>query len=626
VTDEAADFFFSSSSLSYGERRLRAALEHGLWHGSEIARRDPVPDESVTLFFASNARLPIDRVAIYYTTDGTEPDGERGAARGTSSLIWAVSGDTTLDGPTGLMVHAWQAEIPGQPDGTLVRYRADGWSAAEPEIQRYADDVEPVSAPPAQGRLFAYSVDQFHPPEWFANAVIYHIFVDRFATGADEPPLRDPGSIQGVFGGTLRGVHEKLDYIQSLGATCIWLSPVFESLSAHGYDPTDYYHVAKRLGTDETLVHLIEAAHERGLRVVLDFVANHTSEQHPLFREARTNPSSDAARFYTFSPAWRHGYATYAHVRTMPELATEHAEVQRYLMGAALDWLGHYGADGLRLDYVPGPPHAFWAAFQRGIKHHYPDAVTIGEITSPLDEIATYAGRMDAYMDFSLTDMLRRVFADRSATLADLLAELQARMPDLPLGMARATLLDNHDMHRFLWLAEGDRARLKLAAVCHLTLDGTPIVYYGTEVGVSQSADASIENAYARAPMLWGADQDTSLLAHYRQLISLRRAHPALRHGKWEPVPVEIEDSADAVTMAQVGGYLRTLADDRILVVLNNSDRAVMARITLGEHISGRLGGVCNVLTPGEGAAPVIADAMVRVELPSLGAVVLDVI
>jgi glycosidase len=627
VPDADSDFFFSSA-VSINERRRRAALADGIAHGSEIRPRDPAPGEPVSLLFDANARLPLDHLAVYYTTDGSEPRGERGAAPVGVVVLAATPGAIMPDPDAAMSVQHWRAVIPGQPEGALVRYRADGWSLRDPTAHRYADAAEPIGIPPDHGRLFAYSVDRFRPPAWLDDAVIYHIVVDRFSAAHDEPPISDPGDITHFFGGTLGGVVERLDYLRALGITCIWLSPVFESPSAHGYDPADYYHVAARYGGDDALRRLIGQAHQMGLRVLLDFVANHTSDQHPLFRDARAHPESWAARWYALGDYPPHGYASYWGNGAMPELATERPEVQRYLTDAALYWMREFGVDGLRLDYVPGPPHAFWATFQRGIKQQFPQALTLGEITAPLRDIATYAGRLDAYMDFPLTRVLRQVFALRAAPLSDLLTYLDSRADQLPPGMARATLLDNHDMHRFLWLADGDKRRLALAATCQLTLEGTPIIYYGTEVGLSQADDAHRENAYARAPMLWGAQQDQSLLAHVRTLVALRRAHPALRRGARATLPVQVEDD-DTAAAHQVGAYLRWLDRDVVLVALNNAERACRLRIALGDHPAAprlaRRGRQAprDLLAPTGGRAVQISRAAVEIELPALGAAIL---
>lgn len=636
------DFFFSPYP-SAQERRLKAALGDGLAHNSCIEPHDPVPGKAVTLLFTANADKPVERVAVYYTTDGPEPCGEYGKPT-SGAVVMAEAGEITYDSVAGMEVRHWRAVLPGQPDGTLVRYRADAWNAHDVQMHWYADSADPVTMPPSHGRIFAYSVDRWDTPAWLRDALIYHIFVDRFSTAHDEPPLWEVGEITDFLGGTLRGIIEKLDYIQKLGANCIWLSPVFESPTHHGYNPSDYYNVARRFGTNETLRQLIGHAHARGMRVILDFVANHTSDEHPSFVDAKSDPGSPTAHWYSFGDWPPHGYRSYALVRNMPELATEHPDVQRYLIDAALHWLGYFGADGLRLDYIPGPSHAFWTVFQGGIKQRYPQALTLGEITSPLPEVANYVGRIDAFMDFSLAKMLRRVFALREATLSDLLVFLDERVPLLPRGMGLATLLDNHDMHRFLWLAGGQTELLKLAATCHMTLEGTPIIYYGTEVGLSQYDDAHKENAYARAPMIWDQRQDITLLQHYRRLGELRKSHPSLRYGARINVEAQFIEAfaADVATSdivpgapadvnnREVGAYVRIHDDDFLLIVLNNGKQPVRVRIRLADLLVAK--GVVidstmwlrDILAGMDGREFLLRDGCIALELEELSAVILE--
>lgn len=624
---QAVDFFFSPHQTSQ-ERRRRAAIQDGLAHGGQMLPRDPSPGELVSLLFTTNAQMPIEQVAVYYTTDGSTPAGRRGVAQ-SGVVALAEPGETADDAALHLPVRRWRAVIGGQPEGTLVRYCADGWSLQDSQAHWHADAVDPAGPPPHPGRLFAYSVDRWRPPEWLADAVIYQVFIDRFSAASDEPPLHDPGSITSFFGGTLRGVQEKLAYIQALGATCIWLSPVFESPTSHGYDPSDYHQVARRFGNNELLRQLIAEAHQRGMRVLLDFVANHTSDQHPGFLDARANPQSRWATWYSFGDWFPYGYRSYGQVQSMPELVTENAEVQRYLIDAALYWLEHFEVDGLRLDHVSGPTTAFWAIFQRALKQRFPQALTLGEISGPLSEFGAYAGRMDAFMDFPLAGMLRRVFAQRSTPLAELLTYLEKRRPDMPPGMAPATLLDNHDMHRFLWLAAGSIARLKLAALCQMTLEGTPIIYYGTEVGLSQYGDAHLENAYARAPMMWDGYQDQSLLSFYRHLVALRHAHPSLRRGRHIPLVVEAV-GVPAEAAAQVGGYLRSLENDHLLVMLNNNEQPVTlcARLPRQHPLADASGdmptSLHNIMEPASSAEIMVQDGVVELTLPALGAALLE--
>ncbi|HEU5349004.1 MAG TPA: alpha-amylase family glycosyl hydrolase, partial [Ktedonobacterales bacterium] len=374
-----------------------------------------------------------------------------------------------------------------------------------------------------------------------------------------------------------------------------------------------------------TLYQLVEEAHARGIRVLLDFIANHTSHLHPRFQQALADPSSEAANWYVIGADWPEGYAAFANVASMPELATDRPEVQRDLIGAALDWLSHYGVDGLRLDYVPGPSYAFWASFQRDIKQHFPNALTLAEINEPLDDITLYTGCFDAFMDFPLTRLLRQVFAQRTVPLAQLLTYLEARAPRLPAEMSRATLLDNHDMHRFLWLAQGKSARLKLAATCQMTVPGTPIVYYGTEVGLSQADDARKENAYARAPMVWDARQDQSIYEHFSRLIALRAAHPALRYGTLTRLDVWGEDAEDMDFSVderdQVGAYLRIHDDEVAVIVLNNAEHPVKLRVATGGWVTAQR--MCDALRATGGDDVAVVNGEVHLALPPMSAALL---
>lgn len=623
-----ADYFFAPY-LPPQELRRQAALRDGVFHGGQIVPHDPLPGQPVTLVFEVNASLPLDVIAVYYTIDGALPEGEHGLAR-SGQVEYAIRVQdppvpASADG-TSMPVCLWHALIPAQADGTVVRYRGDAWSAADPALHRWVGAVDPIGAPPVGGRLFAYSVDTYHAPAWLADAMIYQIFVDRFASAVDQPPLRDPGSLMDYFGGTLRGITAHLDYIQALGANVVWLSPIFESPTYHGYNPTSFDIVARRYGTNADLHQLIAAAHGRGMRVILDFVANHIADEHPLFLLARADPSSPAAQWFTFDPAFHNGYLAYAGVKNMPTLTTERPDVQAYLIAAARSWLDDVGADGLRLDNVSGPPHAFWSIFQHGVKQGHPQALTLGEVSGGMGDIVSYAGRMDGFMDFPLIKQMRRAFAQRDLSLQAFLAYLDQHAGEIPVGMASAIELDNHDMHRFLWLAEGDRARLRLAALCQMTLAGTPIIYYGTEVGLSQRAGPPGQDSYAREPMVWGDAQDQSLLAFYQAIIALRADSPVFRYGHFAAVPVRV--MADEPRAAQhSGAYARWTADDCAVVALNNSDHAVIIQIDLAmiAQITGHtrphacdllftIGGRCEVAT---------TDGIVTIELPAMDGVVL---
>ena len=201
---------------------------------------------------------------------------------------------------------------------------------------------------------------------------------------------------------------------------------------------------------------------------------------------------------------------------------------------------------------------AFWIELRRGLRAAKPDALVLGEATGHFDWLARYAGRLDAIFDFDFAHMARETFARRRMGLVDFAAWMDAHDTALP-GLALATLLDNHDMNRFLWMARGDTERLKLAATLLMTLPGMPVIYYGTEVGLTQRHDGVAENAEARLPMLWGADQDHDLLAHFQKLGRLRAESPALRRGSRRTLSVD----ADRLV------YERVLGEERVVVSLN---------------------------------------------------------
>ncbi len=567
------DYFFSDY-VPPQEQRHRYVVHNGVEHASETDPRDPEPGEEVELRITSLARLPIDRIAIYYTTDGQDPIGAFGmAANGT--VVMATKGEEVDYPAAGVATTHWRALLPGQVDGTLVCYRIDGWSSKDPRQHWPADVSDHYTSPAVEGRDYAYHVDQRNAPPWFDDAIIYQIFVDRFAAASDQPMLRDPGHLTGFFGGTLRGITEHLDYLVDLGVNCLWLSPIMASPSYHGYDPSSFTQGAERYGTNADLRALIATAHARGLRILLDFVANHTSTEHPAFQSAQRDPRAPERAWYSFGPQYSNGYLAYYGVPSMPVLDTASASVRTMLIAAARAWLEDFCADGLRLDNVSGPAHAFWTIFQEGIKSEFPDALTLGEVTGGLADMQTYAGRLDAVMDFPATKWLRRVFAQRDSTLRDLLDMLTVHEQAMPARMGRARLLDNHDMHRFLWLAEGDAPRLQMALSCLMMLTGTPILYYGTEVGVSQRDGPPGKDVYAREPMRWGKDQRADLLEHPRWLLKWRHERVELRHGHMGQVEIHLDGSETR----QVGALVRWRENAATVAIFNNHDTAVTYRV-----------------------------------------------
>jgi len=539
------DFIFGTFATDELKLIHHRTARRGVQHGFAHSPRDPAPGDPVTLTVQIGTDCSADRVACIYTVDGSMPAGRRGIATN-GQVVPFERISTEWDAVAWGYVTTWRATLPPQPEGVTVRYRINAWQAGSDAPELWADwpvvrDVaeqaaaaffrgdpapDPISGDVGTGRVFSYPVDTLRPPDWAREAVIYQVFVDRFYPGDGQEWLQTD-DLSGFCGGTLWGVRDKLDYIADLGATCIWLSPVWASPTHHGYDVTDYTQVEPRLGGNEALAALIEAAHARGLRVLLDMVCNHVSDRHPFFQSALHDPHSPYRDWFHFndSPV---GYRGFFGVATMPEINVDHLPARAWLLETAQHWLRDFGADGYRLDYANGPGPGFWHDFRAACRAVKPDAFCFGEIVDqPLDWLP-YIGRLDGCLDFHAGEMLRHTYGYRVRTEADLERFLE-RHEAYFAGQGdfiRPTFIDNHDMDRFLFIAQGDKDALRRAAAVQMRLPGPPIIYYGTEVGLSQRRGR--EDGWglevSREPMLWGDAQDRALLAFYRALIAERRA------------------------------------------------------------------------------------------------------
>lgn len=586
------DFIFGT--LSTDESRIAHLMERrgGVSHAHQRLPRDPLPEQAVQLNLTVGPSHPFDRAWVYWTTDGSDPEGQNGiAANGfaTPLALMDCEWDTVLWG----YVRRFCGEIPPQPAGTVVRYRL---SAGNGDEEILAD----------HGTYYAYYVDNDPPPTWAQDAVIYQIFADRFFSPAEDFPTVEPKPSLKA-NGTLAGIIEKLDYLVELGINCLWLTPIFPSPSYHGYDATSFFDINPRLGDQEDFKELIEEAHARGIRVLMDFVPNHWSNQHPTFVEATRDPESEYVKWYTFEH-WPNEYKQFFTARTLPQINLRYPPARQHVLEAARHWL-EFGADGYRVDYCIGPTPDFYADFRRVTRLAKPDCWTFGEAVDPPDSQLAFEGVMDGALDFMLLEAMRKTFAfDKwnARQFADFLDRHEAYFP---ATFTRPSFLDNHDMNRFLWVARGDVRRLKLAALCQFTLAGAPVIYYGTEVGHSQQADV-MQNGRAiheetRLPMIWGEAQNRDLFDFYRDLIALRKAHPALRRGARTTIHVD----------ENLFAYRRHDDEESVVTVLNSSQQQTALELEVPEFTAAfATGPECRV----QGG-----DRKIRILLPPFGGIIL---
>src|SRR6202521_2619369 len=519
------DGFFEHQATIQKRRHARA-LYGGAFHAGL-----PEPDQGLLV---TEVRADLDVSAVTLEVAGQTPQDLERASHKTGHPI------------------RWTGAVPAADAGEVTRYRLRVHVGDPDSTPVWASDADPRPG----GQEFALEGAPPPPPDWVRDAVCYHVMVDRFARpGESLPPPGDPTAL---YGGTLDGVREHLDHIAALGCNVLWLSPVHQSPSHHGYDYEDFLTVEARYGGDAALIRLVKAAHEKDIRVLLDFVPNHTGRGHHLFVDAIAN-GGDAAEYYRFWQ-WPHYYRCFGDVVSLPELDTGSSRVQQHLVRAAQHWLTAYGVDGVRCDHVAGVDPAFWVGLRRGLREVKQEPLVLGEATGVPEWLARYAGRIDSIFDFDLSYYVREALGRGRMDAAGFAAWLDEHDHAYP-GLALATLLDNHDMNRFLWVADGNADRLKLAATLVLTLPGMPVLYYGTEVGLSQRYDGAIENAEARLPMLWGADQNQDVLAHFQRLGRMRRESLALRRG----------DRRTVLADAEVFAYERRAGDDSVTVALNFS-------------------------------------------------------
>lgn len=502
-----------------GSRWHREALL-GLHHHSAHHLAFKGGEVNVTLTATSTTTLPVQAVGVVFSLDDWATSAE--APFSPAETEW----DTVL----WCWVRTWQVELPAFNRGTTIRYQVVGELPGGSRI--YADNQ---ADNPEHATPFALWLEpENSAPEWSESARLYQIFIDRFNPGCGRDWLQTE-DIRQPMGGTLRGVTEKLGYIKELGFNAIWLTPIFKSPSHHGYDVCDYEQVEPRMGKEKDLRDLVKQAHALGMRVILDFVANHCSDQHPAFLKALADKTSEETRGFLWK-RWP-DYQSYAGVKTMPRLDLRLGTPARaHLLAAAQKWIG-FGVDGYRLDVANGPDRDFWVDFQRACLEVDPECWIFGEVVGPASEQASLAGSMHGTLDFLTNQALRETFGTRTWPLARLAGFLESYGQQFPAGFSRPAFIDNHDQNRFLFTAGESRIALHDALTLLYMLPGQPIVYYGTESGLSQVGSVhdrtSRGSDEARLPMNWGFDLQNPTAVLLRELAAFREQNPWLRDARW---------------------------------------------------------------------------------------------
>jgi cyclomaltodextrinase len=443
-------------------------------------------------------------------------------------------------------------------------------------------------------------------PDWVKDAIFYQIFPDRFARServskpSNLEPWGSPPTTFGFKGGDLLGVTERLDYLRELGITAIYFNPIFQSTANHRYHTYDYYRVDPILGGNAAFRRMLDAAHDRGIRVVLDGVFNHASRgfyqfSHALengaaspyldwfyFDEERLQAGEQLDAYPCLEQAnlarnghslERLGYRAWWDLPALPKLNTDTEAVRRFIFDVARYWI-EFGIDGWRLD-VPGEidDDEFWREFRRVVKVANTDAYIVGELWG--DSCRWLQGdQFDAVMNYIFNRACLGFFGgDRldttqhpggytlqpqSATqFADAVDDLLA-LYDWEVTLVQLNLLGSHDMPRFLTLVQQDKPAMKLATLFQMTFPGAPCIYYGDEIGMEGAHDPDCRRAFPWDEACW----DYDLLSFFRRATRLRHEHPALRRGRY--IRLHADDQHNVCAFARQG------ESETLVVVLNN--------------------------------------------------------
>ena len=590
LKDEAIKHIFQPVSLWEQRQRLspyhyfdlkafnppiKKPFEQLIYHGYNYSPELPKADEAVKIMVSTKRNL-LDQVFLYYTIDGSKPSGAKGIAKNGKKL--KLQRDYSEANPDyKYLIDWWSVEIPGQAKGR-VRYIIEGYDSQR-EKSYFADsgDVkEEISH-------FSYLTEEYQTPNWAKDAVVYQILVDRFCDG-DPSNNYDLGfSITDYQGGDLQGIINKLSYIKELGVDAIWLSPIYEGLDYHGYHITDFTKVDQRFGDNQLLKELIVKAHQLDLKVILDFVPNHSSQEHPFFKQAQKDKASIYSDWYIFYD-WPNDYETFCGLSNLPKINTENPATRSYLIEEViLDLVLEYEVDGLRMDYAYGPSHDFWVELRKKVKELAPETCLFGEVWEGPGITKEYVGELDGCFDFSLVWSFRELFIYGSKDVSEFVADLDYIEDLYPQEFIRGLFLDNHDMSRFLWEADNDKQRLKLAAICQFSLNGMQFIYYGTEVGLSQKRACFDDNTGAivfdnsREFMLWDKKQDKLLQSFYQRLCQIRREHSVLSQGQRETILADAEKN--------ILVYKKYNQSESIIIILNVAktvNKLVLNREQLG--------------------------------------------
>lgn len=432
-------------------------------------------------------------------------------------------------------------------------------------------------------------IDRFKAPAWVKDTVWYQIFPERFANGdTKNDPVgtlpwasKTPGR-EDFFGGDLKGVLDHLDYLADLGINGIYFCPIFKAHSNHKYDTIDYLEVDPNFGDKALFKKLVDEAHARGIKVMLDAVFNHMGDTSPQWQDVIKHGAAShyANWFHIYSypvdqyvmtdveTAENLTYDTFAFTPHMPKLNTANPEVQNYLLNIATYWVREFDIDGWRLDVANEVDHHFWKKFRTAVLDIKPDLYILGEIWHSSQ--SWLAGdEFHAVMNYAFTDNIKDFFAKGLITASQMVSGMneQQLLNRDQTNEVTFNLLDSHDTARVLTLAKNNKGLVKSMLTFMFLQKGAPCIYYGTEIGMDGGEDPE-----CRKCMEWETGkQDLEMLEFTKKLIAWRKKYSrflAEADTTWDAVV----DDTKVITLSRKRG------DEIVSATFNEGDGALTVK------------------------------------------------
>lgn len=385
---------------------------------------------------------------------------------------------------------------------------------------------------------YVHASELFDAPMWVNDTTWYQIFPDRFNNG--NPSLNPAGTLawgeteptpSNFFGGDFEGVLKKLDYLVDLGINGIYFTPIFKAKSNHKYDTSDYFEIDPQFGTKDDLKRLVNACHQRGIKIMLDAVFNHSGYLFEPFQDVLKNGAQSpyVDWFYPHELPLHGGerpnYETFAFVESMPKLNTQNPDVKKYLLDVATYWIREFDIDGWRLDVANEVDHQFWREFRTAVRAEKSDLYILGEVWH--DSMPWLLGdQFDAVMNYPFTSNVHKLLASQTITSQEFMDSMTTVIQSYPKKVLDVTfnLVGSHDTSRILTECQEDSRRVKLIYTLLYTFMGSPCMYYGDEIGMTGGKDPG-----CRKCMEWDSTkQDIDLFNHVKKLIALRNSEKLL--------------------------------------------------------------------------------------------------